>query len=440
MSTTTARETVSYQWTDYQAHVRDLLEESDNDVVVLRIGYGGGKSRCGAQWVHRGGMKDTEGIGESLVMAQDYEKGKSTTYSVFFKTLPGEDTNPFKDGDPENSPIVDDYNANDKRVVYVTGHTVWLGGADKWSRFAGGEFARIWCDEVAHYPPKTDLYDLHRMLTTRQRTDVGPNTTLWTSTGNGFNQYYDITERQIQPDGDGGEELLPWRDRLEVVVASTEHNTLLPKDGLEKIKRQFKGTAREEQGLHGGFAAAEGLVYDQFSRNLHVRPRDDIEIRDDWRMYGYDYGWKDPRVLIEYGKTHADQYVAWDAYHVSGKPVDHAIEWLRDNDKPVGPIYCDHDPEHIDKFRQAGYPAEAATKDIDEGIDEVQAVLEMDDEGRPGLLIVDGLTELIQEFQSYKEDDVGTSRAEDHCLDVTRYSVMGDRYVEDDSYDLTGTW
>lgn len=437
MSTNTT--TVSYQWTDYQAHVRDALESSNHDVVVLRIGYGGGKSRCGAQWIHRGGMADGEGVGESLAMAQDFEKGKSTTYSVFFKTLPGDDTNPFKDGDPENSPIVSDYNQNDKRLVYITGHVVWLGGADKWSRFAGGEFCRIWCDEVAHYPPQTDLYDLHRMLTTRQRTEVGPNSTLWTSTGNGFNQYFDITERQIQPDGDGGEEPLPWQDRLKIVVASTEHNTLLPEAGLEKIKRQFEGTAREEQGLHGGFAAAEGLVYDGFSRAFHVQPREMVEIRDDWRMYGYDYGWKDPRVLIEYGKTHADQYVAWDMYHVSGKPVEHAIGWLRDNDKPAGAIYCDHDPEHIDKFRQAGYSAEEATKDLDEGISEVQEVLERDDEGRPGLIVIDNLTELIQEFQSYKEEDVGTARAEDHCLDVTRYGVMGDRYIEGDNSG-TGTW
>lgn len=430
---------VNYQWTDYQAHVRDALESAAYDVVVLRIGYGGGKSRCGAQWIHRGGMADSEGKGESLVMAQDYEKGKSTTYSVFFKSLPGDATNPYKDGDPENSPIVTKYNQNDKRLVYITGHVVWLGGADKWSRFAGGEFSRIWCDEVAHYPPQTDLYDLHRMLTTRQRTAVGPNSTLWTSTGNGFNQYYDITEREIQPDGDGGEEPLPWRDRLKVVVASTEHNTLLPKAGLDKIKRQFEGTAREKQGLHGGFAAAEGLVYDAFSRAFHVQPREMVEIRDDWRMYGYDYGWKDPRVLIEYGKTHADQYVAWDCYYVAGKPVEHAIQWLRDNDKPAGPIYCDHDPEHIDKFRQAGYPAEAATKDLDEGIQEVQAVLERDADGRPGLIVIDELTELIQEFQSYKEEDVGTSRVDDHCLDVTRYGIMGDRYVESegDSFLIT---
>lgn len=418
---------IDYQWTDYQAYVRDELESGAHDLVVLRIGFGGGKSRCGAQWIHRGALADTDGLGESLVMAQDYEKGKSTTYSVFFKTLPGEKTNPFKDGDPENSPIVANYNQNDKRLVYVTGHVVWLGGADKWNRFAGGEYSRIWCDEVAHYPPKTNLYDLYRMLVTRQRTEVGPNSTLWTSTGNGFNEYYDITERQVDQD----DEPLPWADRMKVVVASTEDNKLLPKDGLEKIRRQFKDTPREEQGLHGGFAAAEGLVYGEFSRTTHVRPLDEIDVHGDWRMYGYDYGWKDPRVIIEYAKTPLDQYAAIGCYYEHGKPVEHAIQWLRENNKPSGVIYCDHDPEHIDKFRQAGYNAKAANKDLDEGISEVQEVLETDEERRPGLIVADHLTELIQEFQSYKEEDVGTSRAEDHCADVTRYAIMGDSYTND---------
>lgn len=422
MSATSAD--VEYQWIDYQAHVRDELEHGDHDLVVLRVGFGGGKTRTGGQWIHRGAMADTHGQGESLVLAQDYEKGKSTTYSVFFKILPGEDTNPFKDGDPENSPIVATYNQNDKRLVYVTGHVTWLGGADKWNRFAGGEYCRIWCDEVAHYPPTTSLYDLHEMLVTRQRTDVGPNSTLWTSTGNGFNEYYDITERQV----DQEDEPLPWADRMHVVVASTEDNVLLPRDGLEKIKRQFQGTEREEQGLHGGFAAAEGLVYDRFTRATHVRTRDTVDVRDDWRIYGYDYGWNDPRVIIEFGKTPADQYVAMDTYYEQGKPVEHAINWLRENDKPAGRIFCDHDPEHIDKFRQAGYGAEAATKDLDEGISEVQEVLEVDEDVGPGLLVVDDCVELIQEFQSYKQDDVGTSRADDHCLDVTRYAIMGDRY------------
>lgn len=423
----TATETVSYQWTDYQAHVRDLLEDGDYDVVVLRIGYGGGKSRCGAQWVHRGALADRHGEGESLVMAQDYEKGKSTTYSVFFKTLPGEDTNPFKDGDPEDSPIVSDYNQNDKRLVYVTGHVTWLGGGDKWSRFAGGEFCRIWCDEVGHYPPQTDLYDLHRMLTTRQRTEIGPNTTLWTSTGNGYNQYYDITERRVDAD----ETPLPWRDRLKVVVASTEHNTLLPKDGLEKIKRQFKGTPREEQGLHGGFAAAEGLVYSQVNRKTHEVTSDRADdLATDRALYGYDHGWGDPRVVLDCRKTPYDQYLVYDVFYRSESKYQEAVDWLSENNKPRGTVYAEHEPEHQEAFRSAGYPCEPAIKDLDEGIPEVRRHLEPDAEGRPGLLVSERCTELIQEFLSYQKEHVGKSVADDHCLDSLRYLIMGDTHSE----------
>jgi len=424
---------IEFQYAGYQEACIDELEAGDSDLVVLRTGYGGGKSYTGGQWIHEGSMGWLPGSpaldhGESLVLAPDFQKGGPATYRVFFETLPGENTVPDDaGGDPENSSIVAGYNRNKRRITYVSGHVVRLGSADKWNRYAGSEFHRIWMDEPGHYDT-TNLYDLHEMLISRQRTQAGPNTSFWTSTGNGFNQFYDITERRV--DSDDGQ--LPWGDSMSVFVKSSLQNPFLPEDAKAKLRRQFEGTGREEQALHGGFAAAEGLVYDQFTRQRHVRPRDEIELRDDWRMYGYDYGWQDPRVIIEYGKTHADQYVAWDCYYEHGRPVEDAIRWLQSNDKPLGPIYCDHDPEHIDKFRQAGYGARAATKDLDEGISEVQAVLEVDAEVGPGLLVVKDLVELIQEFQSYKEDDVGTSRAEDHCLDVTRYAVMGDRYGDSD--------
>ncbi len=439
-----AATTVEYQWTNYQAYVRDTLEAGHVDLVALRTGYGGGKSRCGGQWIHRGAIADTEGVGESLVLAQDYQKGKSTTYSVFFKILPGDDTNPFKDGDPENSPIVDTWHSNDKRLVYVTGHVAWLGGADKWNRFAGGEYCRIWCDEVGHYPPNTDLYDLHEMLITRQRTEVGPNTTLWTSTGNGFNQFYDITERQVN----AADEPLPWADQLEVVVASTEHNTLLPTDGLDKIRRQFKGTAREEQGLHGGFAAAEGLVYGAFTRNTHVVGVDDIADRlvDDWAMYGYDAGWDDPRVLVDIRKTHGDQYVVWDHFYESESQLSEVVDpddvlegrdpWLEG--RPRGGVYCEHEPAHIQQFRKAGWPAVKAEKSLDGGIDHVRERLTTDSEGRPGLLVADRCSDLIQEFLSYKEEHVGKAAATDHALDALRYALFTHTPVQESDDDDSG--
>jgi hypothetical protein len=432
-----AVEVGGHYW-DAQLRTFDALESGDYDVVVFRTGYGGGKTVLGSDWILTEAVQTPDG--HYLVLAPDRQKGGPATYRGFFERLPGENTVPNdSDGDPENSSIVAGYHGTKHRLTLINGAVVQLGGADVWSRFAGSEFNAIWMDEVAHYGT-TDLYDLHEMLVTRQRTEAGPNVTLWTSTGNGFNQFYDITERQVDED----DEALRWSDRLKIVVGSSLNNPFL--NEKEKMRAQFEGSEREAQALHGGFSAATGLVYSSFSRTTHVVSRDEVDIREDWRIYGYDYGFKDPRVLLEIGKTPADQYVAVDMYHETQHPLDDLIDpddgtgWAFEQSKQPGEVFCDHDPEHIQKFRDAGFSAAAAEKDIDEGIDEVRGVLEVDPEIGPGLLVVEELTELINEFQSYKEDDVGTKRAEDHALDSLRYAIMGDRYVEDDSDGGTGTW
>ena len=249
----TSNLSIGFDWADYQFEVVEELESGDSDVVVLRTGYGGGKSYTGAQWIHLGSMQLSSG--ESLVLASDFQKGGPATYRVFFETLPGEDTVPNDaGGDPENSPIVAGYNQNQKRVTYVSGHVVRLGSADKWNRYAGSEFHRIWMDEPSHYD-NTDLYDLHEMLISRQRTQAGPNTCLMTSTGNGYDQFYDITERQVDANGDP----LSWADSMMVFVESSLRNPFLPGDAKQKLRRQFEGTVR--------------LFEHRFRRAIWFRPR-----------------------------------------------------------------------------------------------------------------------------------------------------------------------
>jgi hypothetical protein len=416
---------------DKQLAAIDALDSGAYDVVVFRGGYGSGKSILGSRWIHETALAVPKS--DLLVLAQDSAKGGPTTYKVFFEQLPGADTVPEQGGDPENSPLVARYKQDygGGTLTYVSGATARLGSADKWNRYAGGEFNAIWADEVAHYET-TDLYKLNRMLISRQRTSDGPNVTLWTSTGNGYNQFYDFVERQVDPDGE------PLPTRIHNVVADSRANPFL--DEQDKLTRQFEGTPAEEQGLAGGFAAPEGLVYSRFSRQRHVVPT--AEARDrvgDWRLYGYDAGWDDPRVLLEIGRTGYDQYVVVDALYKSGCHVGDpddpdpgtALAWLAG--RPAGTIYSEHAPADIDQFRRAGWTARKAEKDIDGGIDAVRARLEADDEGRPGLLVADACTPLIQEVLSYQEEHVGSSGAEDHACFVAGTQVLtetGERPIE----------
>lgn len=401
---------------DAQFETLEAIESGDYDVVVFRGGYGSGKTVLGARKTLEVALSNPRS--DNLVLAQDAQKGGPTTYKGFFKQLPGENVIPDEGGDPENSPLVDEYHGTDRRITLINSSVVRLGGADVWSRYAGSEFNFIWCDEVAHYTT-TDLYDLNRMLISRQRTEQGPNVTLWTSTGNGYNQFFDFVERQETPDGDE----LPTR--ITNIVADSRNNPFLHEK--DKLARQFEGTGAEEQGLGGGFAAAEGLVYSAFSREHHVvsdaRAAEIVDATAD-PIYGYDAGWDDPRVIVELYPTNYGQWVVTDSFHQSEATIEDAVEWLQSEGKDEGTIYCEHEPEHIEKFRRAGWPAEKADKSLDEGIPHIRWLLGRDGSDLPGLLVSDSCIEMIQEFLSYQEEHVGTKAAEDHELDSIRYALF----------------
>ena len=496
--------TLAYDFWETQHDCLDHLASDEPDVVGFLGGYRSGKSVTGARWVLTKAL-DYPGS-RWLAMGQDYTKATGTTYRTLFESLPGERTHVVTSSfnGPEESPIVEDYNRQEHRLTLHNDSVIVLGSADKWSRYAGDEYSGIWLDEPSHYG--NELHDLHEMMGTRLTASVGPKVMFWTLTGNGFNAAWEILEKR--EDGDGN----PLGTRIEVEQASVLENPYIADEDKERLRRQFEGGGREEQALHGGFAAAQGLVYSNFSRNTHVIPaaeaRDRVDGTDEWRMYGYDAGWNDPRVVVEVGKTPYDQLVVLDEFVESGAHVEDAIRWLEENDKPRGTIFAEHEPSDIEKLKRANWPVVKADKSLDAGISEVRKRLEADGnmelpegdssgayivtngptagtwgtpawgggsggrwtrggtgtwgadrraagdgddtdrdadaeaEKRPrvGLLISDRCENLIREFLGYKEEQVGTSAAVDHCLDSLRYCVATSSTTSDDGYSGTGTW
>jgi hypothetical protein len=220
------------------------------------------------------------------------------------------------------------------------------------------------------------------------------------------------------------------------VRASSENNPFLTRDDRERLRRVHGASNIAAQALHGAFEAPEGAVYSNFSRGTHVVDvEDDGTIRDydtavdgSWRMYGYDAGWSDKRVLLEIAKTHYGSFVVVDEFYRSETHVEdlvggpkHDRYWL--DGKPRGTIYAEHNPGDISKMRSRGWQAGKAQKDIDDGIDEVRYRFRTDHEGVPGLLVSSECENLIKEIVSYTEDDVGGSDVDDHALDALRYAI-----------------
>jgi phage terminase large subunit-like protein len=233
---------------------RDTLDAMDagNDIVSFQAGYGSGKTLFGTRWVIKQALEYPGS--RFLVMGIDFQKARDATFRVLFEQLPGERTGVVTSSynGPESSPIVADYNRQDHRLTLTNDTVIKLGSADRWNRYAGDSYGAIHLDEPSHYGE--DLYDLLEMLGSRLRGEDGPQTMLWTLTGNGQNAAFDILERQVDADGDD------LGLTVETVTASTLENPYLSDAAKERFKRQYAGTSREGQALHGGFADGGGSL------------------------------------------------------------------------------------------------------------------------------------------------------------------------------------
>jgi hypothetical protein len=429
---------ITGEWIDDPYPNADDDTAGEWDIVGALGGYRSGKTTVGSRWIisralSRPGTR-------WLAMAQDFQKGKKTTYKVLYQNLPGELTHILTSeyNGPEHSPIVRDFNRQDKILTLVNNTQIVLGSADDPGRHAGDEFNGVWLDEPSLYG--SDLHQIRRMV--GSRLSAGPPAVqLWTYTGNGRagNAAYDIMERRVDEEED------PLSININVIKLSVLRNPFISTDTKRGLVRQYEGTGREEQGLYGGYAAARGLVYSGFSRNTHVVPEVEAweAVADtEFRMYGYDAGWSDPRVLLTLGRNPYGQLIVLDEYYQSEKHVEHAVRWLQGglpetDESPEGVIWSEHEPSDIQKFRKAGYRAVRADKSLDAGISDVRKRLGTDSRGRVGLLISDACENLIREIQDYQTEEVGTKSAEDHAVDALRYAVRG--YESVDLTDSSGS-
>jgi len=406
-----------------QREAREAVYSDEFDLIGFVAGYRSGKSVTGARTAIETCLNPSYSPARVLCMGKTYAEAKKTTYPVLFEELPGDNLDPFLgDGDPTNSPIVRSFSKQDGVITLINGSVLILASADKPNRYDGGKFSFAWLDEAAYYD---DLNAIRK--TVGERLDykpAGPQNILITTTGNGFNDAWYLLEQEVDPP-----EETPLGIRTELITASTSQNPFLTGSDRDRLRRVHGGSGRESQALHGSFEATEGRVYSDFRRHSHVVdveddgsiPEYDTAINGNWRMYGYDHGWEDERVLLEVAKTHAGQFVVIDEFYRSQTHIEDAIEWLKG--KPKGRIHAEHEPAHIQKFRRSGYKAGKAKKDVDAGIEDVRYRLRQNDEGRPGLLVASRCENTIKELLGYTDDDVGASNVKDHSCDSLRYCI-----------------
>jgi PBSX family phage terminase large subunit len=249
--------------------------------------------------------------------------------------------------------------------------------------------------------------------------------------------------------------------KARLITSTHEDNPVLYDEGLGQWTESGKKYLAKLDALTGVrylrlrkgiWAAAEGLVYDAFSRDLHVVPR--FEPDPEWpRFWSVDFGFTNPFVWQEWVLDPETKtlYLYREIYKSQTLVSEHAA-MIADlvTVLPVT-IVCDHNPEGQQILQDAlGMGMQNAYKNITEGIQKVQERLHKNDAGHvrikimqdalqhePDPVLIDKKvpTCTLQEFDGYVWDTPNPKiitaqkrmeypvKKNDHGMDAMRYIV-----------------
>lgn len=141
----------------------------------------------------------------------------------------------------------------------------------------------------------------------------------------------------------------------------------------------------------GIWAAAEGVIYDEFNPAVHLVPR--FQVPADWRrIWSVDFGYVHPFVWQDWAVSSDGQMVlVREIFRTKRLVEDHArdIKQLTKGEKPPYALVCDHDAEDRATLeRHLGRPTRPANKTVSEGIQAMAARFRLDGRGRPRIMFM----------------------------------------------------
>lgn len=201
----------------------------------------------------------------------------------------------------------------------------------------------------------------------------------------------------------------------------------------------------------GHWAAAEGLIYEQFNPNTHII--DPFPIPATWqRIWAIDFGYTNPFVWQNWAQDPDGRlYLVQEIYRTQTIVTDHVNTILNTvapggiwNQPKPWRIICDHDAEDRATFERASsLHTIAAKKTVSDGIQAVQSRLRVQGDGKPRLFFFrNALIETdntlveahkptctVDEISGYVWDTTGKTpkeaplKKDDHGMDACRYIV-----------------
>jgi len=298
------------------------------------------------------------------------------------------------------------FNKAEMRVVVRGGTEILMRSADKPDRLRGPNIHACWMDEAALCPDGT-----WKIVIGRLRADGGAGPCFLTSTPKGRNWLYELSSR------------------LKIFKASTSDNPYLDPEFVKSLEQYYTGKFAEQE-LHGAFVGFEGLVYENFQRNLHVCERE-----EKWNrvVIGVDEGYTNPAVLLVIGEDSDGRLHIIEEYYKRqmlrtqmAKVCKELVETHHVDITLVDPSSAGL----IAEMRGMGIKTAAANNTVSDGIQRVKTRFVVAGDGRPRLTVSLGCANTISELESYAWKETGgimkdvPEKINDHAMDALRYAVM----------------
>lgn len=316
---------------------------------------------------------------------------------------------------------------------YPNGSRVMVGGLDNPQKIMSGEYDMIYVNEA------TDLVeDDFEKCDTRLRNNVMPwqqliadcnpgppnhwlkqrcdagLTTMLESRHEDNPVYFNTTTRQ-------------WTEMGAAYVAALDRLT-----GVRKLRLR-----------HGIWAAAEGMVYDEYDPVVHLI--DPFPIPATWKRYwAIDFGYTNPFVCQWWAEDGDGRLYRYRELYMSQRLVeDHArqIKSVSEGEPKPAAVICDHDAEgRATLERHLGINTVAARKVITDGIQALQARLRRANDGKPRLMLMRGATVEIDPVMVDKKMPTSTEgEIEAYVWDVTNGRKKGEVPVDENNHGLDPT-
>lgn len=234
---------------------------------------------------------------------------------------------------------------------------------------------------------------------------------IFASTPKGYNHFYDLYNlEQTNPS-------------FKSFHFTTYDNPYIDKSEIEAAKLDMTAD-RFAQEYMADFRKAEGLVYPEFNRDIHIVDEDRIPNFKEI-ICGVDFGYTNPSAILKIGVDYDNNFWIVDEWYKSKQTKEQLITVL--NTMNSNYVYPDPaDAEGVAKLEEAGFNVMEVNKSKIDGINKVRECIK---QGR--LRVKRGCINFISEIEAYhypEDNNNGNNKEEpvkeaDHLQDSCRYAI-----------------